>query len=695
MGILQKIFGNSTVIKAIRQPFSANVSSLFGSIYNTIFTRRDYISEYKNWVYSCCNARSEDVANIELMLFKDDERIFEHPILDLLNRVNPYMTKHDLFSATQTYKDLDGNCYWFLAREEKSNNEGEIKEIYVLRPDKVQIITNKTNPLLIEGYVYTQPDGKKIPFAPSEIIHHKNFNPAANHPFPGKGMGIVEAAHLTIYTDNQMRLYNAAFFKNSARPDGMLIPAGDSAMSPEEYKRLKEEWNEEHKGSENAHKIAIMQGGLKWEPISSSQVDMQYIDQKRFNRDEILAMFRVPKTLVGISEDVNRANADAAIYVFSLKTIKPLMQKLVDTLNEFLLPEFDEEGLRLDFKSPVPDDKDAMRADFTAGIDKWFTRNEIRAVLGLPPTENGDQFFGTFSQMPIDSIKPEDKKSIPSPKPAVKDSKPKTAGADIVDKFVAKLPKASTKGIKEVNPLAKKQYIELWKNHLQISGNALRKKLVTYFEKQEEQVQKNLREELKGFNPHEFKLKGVSDILFDKEKAVDAGISLITPFIKDYIKRSGEQATVLAGGEDFDTETPKIEKFIPKRAEYFAETVNDTTAADLMRTIQEGIEEGEDLDSISERVADVYNIAKTSRTDMIARTEVSASSNFGSIEAYKQAGIEKQQWIVVDPTDEDCLMNDGQIVKIGEPFNDGSIQPPDPHPNCECTTIPVFEDDEE
>ena len=683
---ISKVFSNFFSKKSIRQPFSNGITSMFSSIGDVFGGKRDYVAEYKNWVYSCVTARSQDVAEIGLRLFKGDQEIHEHPVLDLINKVNPYMTKHDLFNATQTYKDLDGNCYWFLAREDRADGKGEVKEIYILRPDRVQIITDKENPLLIKGYAYKQSNSAPIVFEPTEIIHHKNFNPNGNHPLPSKGMGVVEAAYSSVFTDGQMRVYNAAFFKNSARPDGMLIPSGDSAMSPEEYTRLKEEWNEEHQGSENASKIAILQGGLKWQDISRSQNDMQFIDQKRFNRDEIMAIFRVPKTLVGITEDVNRANADAAIYVFSLKTIKPLMQAIVDTLNEFLLPNFGDDRLRFEFKSPVPDDRDALRADFTAGIDKWFSRNEIRGLLGLTPTANGDQFIGTLNQIPVDNtIKPKPSKA----KKEIEIPEKKSVVDNIVDRFTAKLPK--TKGVKLIEGLAKSNYIEIWKNHLAISEAPFKKKLVAYFEKQEKEVMKNIKNEFKGLEAKEFKFKGVSDLLFDEDEAVSTGISLITPFIKEYIKKSGEQGTVLAGGNTFDLETPKIEKFIPARAKYFAESITKTTSDKLVASIQEGIDNGEDLDAISERVASIYDIAKGSRTDMIARTEVAASSNFGSTEAYLQAGVEKHQWIVVDPEDEDCLVNDGDIAKIGEPFNDGSTEAPI-HPNCQCTTLPVFAD---
>lgn len=677
------------VRKAVNIPFVGTMVNRYGGNYQGFFKKKSFLSEYKNWVYACVNARAEDVSSIQLKLMKGDQEVENHELLDVINRVNLGMTKHDLFFATQAFKDLDGNAFWFLARDGKEG-KGKIREIYMLRPDKVSIVPSKENPLLVAGYVYSSDDGSKVPFEASEILHHKTFSPTAPHPFPHKGMGVVEAAQNAVDTDNEIRAWNYSFFKNSARPDGILQGGGDSVYDDDQYKRLKEEWNAEHQGSENAHKVSILSGGLEWKEITRTQADMQFSDQMTTNRDEILALFRTPKSILGITDDVNRANADAAIYVFALRTVKPLMQHLVDTLNEFLVPEFDE-NLSFTFVSPVPEDRTATIAEYTAGIDKWLTRNEIRAREGLPPTKNGDDIMGPISLTPIDHTAPE---KVKNAKPTMK--KKKMAVTDVekaVEAFVAKLPEAQKKGLKQLTPEAKTAYIELWNKHIDTNTAPLKRKVDGFFTKQEKEVQANLREEMKGLEAKEYKFKGIDDILFDEEDAIGAGINLITPFLREYVKESGKQGTLIAGGDNFDNSTASIEKFIATRAKYFATTINETTREDLLRSIQEGIDASETLDELSTRVSTIYDAAKDYRTDRIARTEVSASSNFGAIEAYQQAGVEQHQWVVVSPNDTDCAENDGAIVKIGDSFPDGDEAPP-VHPNCVCTTVPVFNDGE-
>lgn len=672
--------------KEIQTPFVSSTASRLPMEYpGGFWKKKNFLEEYKNWPYACATARAEDVANIQLKLMKGDEEVTDDPILDLINRVNDGMTKKDLFIATQVYKDLDGNAFWFLARETtgSDNKKGDVKEIYILKPDRVHIVLDKENGLKVAGYVYAMKDGTRIPFDPEEIIHHRVFNPLAEHPFPGRGMGVVEAAAWAIDTDNEIRQWNYKFFRNSAQPKGILAFKGEGSLDPDEFKRIKEEWSVNHQGSENAYKTAIISGNMEWQETTSTQSEMEFMDQRLFSRDEILALFRTPKSILGITDDVNRANADAAIYVFALRTIKPLMQHLVDTMNEFLLPILDDtEEYHFEFVSPVPEDRAAIISEYSAGIDKWLSRNEIRAREGLPPSANGDQFFGTLAQVPIDNTIEESKKNL---KPQYK--KEKNDAEKIVDAFVAKMPKAVE--VKQLSDLAKKNHIEWWNKNIEVNSAALQRELIKYFERQEKIVQKNLRQEMKGLNPLEFKLKAVEDIVFDMPSEIQAGISLITPFIKEYIKKSGEQGTILAGGEMFDDGTASIDKFVKDRASYFSESVNNTTRDKILSQVQDGIDNSETIDQISTRISGVFEDATTSRTVMIARTEVSASSNFGATEAYSQAGIEQHQWIVVDPQDIDCSENDGAIVKIGDEFPDGDVQPP-VHPNCVCTTIPIF-----
>ena len=273
----------------VQVPFMSYFGQRVGNYLMRSTNEYKYMQEYRGWVYACITARTEGVKNIKLHLYqnlgnnKPAKEILDNPVLDLLNYVNPAMTRTQLFEATQAFLDLDGNAFWWLARA--NNGKGDIEQIYVMSPDRVTLIADTTNPLRIMGYSYTQPDGNKIPFDATEVLHFKNFNPVAVHPFPHRGMGIVEAASWAIDTENAAKEWNYNFFANSARPDGILYQEGVSTMGDDDYARLRAEWEQNHQGQTNAHKIAILSGGIKWQEISRNQKDMDFNLQRQFGRD--------------------------------------------------------------------------------------------------------------------------------------------------------------------------------------------------------------------------------------------------------------------------------------------------------------------------------------------------------------------------------------------------------------------------
>ncbi len=683
--IFQKVFSS---VKALPKKFSADAanrwSMQFGGRYAGFLKKKDYMDEYKNWVYACVNQRAKAVSSIKLVLKRGDETIDSSEIIDLINSVNKGTTKSQLFFTTQAFKDLDGNAYWYLARE--NDGKGKIKEIHILQPNKMAIVANKDNPLEVFGYVYTQQDGTKVPFTPKEILHFKNFNPNGYYPFPHKGMSVVEGAQWAIDTDNEIRTWNYSFFKNGARPDGILSTDSEGSLDEDAYKRIREAWTAMHQGSDNAYKTAILEGGMTWTKIGESQSELDFAAQKELNRDEIASIFEVPKFLIGVTDSINRATAEAATYVFSMFTVKPLMQQLVDTLNEFLLPEFGED-LHFEFVSPVSEDRASILEEYKAGFGLWLTRNDIRKRESLPLTTEGDQFLQPFNLVLGDKVIPEkEKKAIE--KPVVKDTSKMTPAEKAVESFVAKMPKAKSKGL---SIEAKSAFKLSWKALIDAHTGAFKKKLTKYFNEQEKEVLANLKTELRGLEAPEFKLKGLEDFLFDEDEAISAGISLVTPYIREYLKAGGQDAAKLTG-QAFDDSNARISKFVTERASYFAKTITETTIEDLQTQIKEGIAAGESIDDISARVAGVYDKATDYRTDMIARTEVSASANFGAVESYTQADVKQLEWTVVSPEDVDCLENEGVVVKIGDEFPSGDRQPP-VHPNCVCGLLPVFDNE--
>ena len=701
--------------QAVDTPFTALLQTKFADFFGASFRERT-LEAYRGWVFACVKAISEDVGDIKIHLMKrtadgEAEEVFDHPVLDLLKKVNPRMTKHDLFEITQAHQELEGNAFWFLARD----NAKVIREIWPLRPDRVTLIQDEQNPLMVSQYIYRQRGGQAVKFDANDIIHFSQFNNEGEYPFPVRGLGTVQAASRAIDTNFFASDWNKNFFLNSARPD--VILKSNSKLAPAEYERLKRSWDSAFRGTDKAHRPFILTGGLEIDKLTSSQKDMDFVAQLIQSRDEILAVFRVPKTVLGITDDVNRANAEATNFVFAQRTIKPKMQRVADTLTEILLPLFGVEEHWFTFDSPVPEDRDAKVKEWAAGIDKWLTRNDIRTQEGLPPTKEGDSIFQPFSIQAQDSVD-ESAKAVkkpgpqhPLPAPAAKGKKGKEAKytVDITKEHInllfAKNGKTKTKKVKVKTQPKQKVRRELtfdqvealrpiWIKQIEVNEQLLSKKLRKFFDGQQERVFEALREGLKGLKRKEYRLKQVDDLLPEFRVEVDQVIDLLSPDFLEFLRAGGQLAfDTLAIDETFEVNL-ESQEFIVDRLKVVGEQINDTTFEKIRPIIEAGIEQNQSIDTISQTLADdVFKEARGFRTDRIARTEVSEAQNFGNLEAMKQAGATRKRWVNFDPPDDHALgcTPDPLEVPIDDSFSNGLQHPPQ-HPNCVCTTIAIFED---
>ena len=369
-------------------------SPLFNQI-PPLWKQEDYLKAAKGWVYACVSAIADEIATINLQLYKRTskgiEEILEHPIIDLLNRVNDFTTKSDHFGLTQQYLELVGEAPWLLQKE-----GGIPVSMYLLRPDKLTIKFDKKK--IIGGYIYEISPGNKESFESEDIIFLKYPSPIR----PLRGRGTLEAAIQTVDLDKYAEEWNVQFFFNAARPDAILTTEGK--LTKEQRDSLHTQWKKQFQGINKRAKLAILESGLKYQQMQLTQKDMDFLEQQKFSRDKIFSIFRVPKSVIAISDNVNRANAETGAYAFARWTIRPKMKKIVEQLNEFLVPMFsDSEDLFLDFEDPVPENVEMKIKKYHEALHPqsgWMTINEVREKEGLLPVENGDSIVRPMTAMP-------------------------------------------------------------------------------------------------------------------------------------------------------------------------------------------------------------------------------------------------------------------------------------------------------
>lgn len=376
---------------------------------------QEQLVNFDQWVYACVNAIAEEVGNINLRLFqlKDGNpvELDEHVMLDLLFRVNPFQTFFDFIYLHETYMGLAGESFWLLERgKDNPKPTDEVKELWLLRPDLLEVVPDAKN--FVKGYLYRSPTGRQISLLPHEVIGFKQPNPLNIF----RGYSPIKAGAISIDVHKFSGLWNRAFFYNSARPDAVL--KAKDKLTDEQWKRLQAQWESNFGSIGKAHRVAVLEEGTEYQQISVSPKDMDFANLKNITRDEIMAIYRVPKSILGITDDVNRANAEATIFAFSRFVVKPKMQRIVDTLNEFFVPLFGDD-LWLDFDDPVPDDREKTVNEYNLGHNKWLTINDIREREGLAPIEGGDAIYQPLILLPVGSpVEPETETEQASMKPA-------------------------------------------------------------------------------------------------------------------------------------------------------------------------------------------------------------------------------------------------------------------------------------
>jgi len=400
--------------------------------FNTYSDRSSQLNAYMDWVYGAVRAIAEDAASTDLQLYVNRgstknstlhskmiytrkwakqyaakqldisyyntkgvlvkahvnqlEEIENHILLDLLHKPNPAQTKNEFLEFTFTNLELTGESFWLKER----NKQGVVIALWPLNPAKME---HKVTSNILDGWIYNN-NGKRIPVEANEIVQHKYTDPTNIW----RGMGVVKAAARSIDTDTQSADYNRRFFANNGRIDAALQTKDE--LSNESFARMKTEWNDVYGGVINAHKIAILEGGLEYKPLAITQKEMDFLESRKFNRDQILALFRVSATILGISENVNRSNAEAGEAVFAKRVLLPKLERLTSNITENLAPDFDPK-LIVSFANPVPEDKEFTLKERESAINKYRTINEIRADVGDEPLRGGDELYIPINSVPL------------------------------------------------------------------------------------------------------------------------------------------------------------------------------------------------------------------------------------------------------------------------------------------------------
>lgn len=346
-------------------------------------------------VYSCVRILSEAVAGLPLHFYRytengGKEKAVNHPLYFLLHdEPNPEMTSFVFRETLMTHLLLWGNAYAQIIR----NGKGEVIALYPLMPDRMIVDRDNQGQLYYE-YTVTINDvptmkGSMVCLQPSEVLHIPGLG------FDGLvGYSPIAMAKNAIGMAIACEEYGAKFFANGAQPNGVLEHPGilkDPA-------RVRESWQSIYGGSQNAHKIAVLEEGLKYTPISISPEQAQFLETRKFQINEIARIFRIPPHMIGDLEKSSFSNIEQQSLEFVKYTLDPWVSRWEQSLMRSLLTanekqqyfvKFNVDGLlRGDYQS-------RMNGYATARQNGWMSANDIREMENLDriPEELGGNLY--------------------------------------------------------------------------------------------------------------------------------------------------------------------------------------------------------------------------------------------------------------------------------------------------------------
>ena len=339
-------------------------------------------------VYACVRVISETIASLPLGIYETvndgNEKATDHPLYRLLHdEPNSEMTSFVFREVMLAHLLLYGNSYSQIIRSGKNQVIG----LYPLLPDHMDVDRDSKGNLT---YTYTTSDGKTVVMKPRDVLH-----------IPGLGFDGVMGYSPIALEKNAIGLgiaseeYGSKFFSNGARPSGILTHP-NTVKNP---KALRESWNSAYGGSSNSNRVAILEEGMKFEPIAIPNNEAQFLETRKFQVDEICRIFRVPPHLVGNLEHATFSNIEHQSIDFAVHTIRPWLVRIEQAMNRALLSDQEKGRFFVQFNIDG-----LMRGDYKSRMEGyaigrqngWLSANDIRALENqnpIPADQGGDAYL--------------------------------------------------------------------------------------------------------------------------------------------------------------------------------------------------------------------------------------------------------------------------------------------------------------
>jgi len=344
-------------------------------------------------VWACARLLAESVGSLPLNFFREDsagKKSKDYGELSRLfgGKVNRYQTRNEFFESLMLNLVLHGNAYALR----QYSGDGELIGLMPLMSSQVEV------KMLEDGSIvyYYKYNNDIVAYSDQRIWHNKLFGNGV------VGLSVLDYARNTIGIAIAGEDRVSQLFKNGGKPTGVLMV--DKLLKPEQREQVRNEFRDLKEG--NSDKLMVLEVGMKYEQISMSPQDIQLLESRRFQIEDICRFLGVPSVLINDTSGSTTWGSGVQQIVdgFYKLNLRPYLERIESSLIANLVPAEDRDGLeaRFDLDALLRADRDGrMAANQTAINSGQLTPNEARAFEGLPPIPGGDTLLVNSTMIPL------------------------------------------------------------------------------------------------------------------------------------------------------------------------------------------------------------------------------------------------------------------------------------------------------
>ncbi len=345
----------------------------------------EYTAMQTTAVYSCVRILSEALASLPLHIYRykgnGKERVYDHPLYHILHdEPNSEMTSFVFRETLMSHLLIWGNAYAQVIRD----GAGRVVALYPLLPNKMDVSRDKNGEIY---YTYNRTSDENPNFKDygmvllrkQDVLHIPGLG------FDGLlGYSPIAMAKNAVGMTLACEEYGASFFANGANPGGVLEHPGVL----KDPKKVRDSWNEVYRGTNNAHKVAVLEEGMKYQQIGIPPEEAQFLETRKFQINEIARLYRIPPHMVGDLEKSSFSNIEQQSLEFVKYTLDPWVIRWEQALQRSLLlpDEKKQYFIKLNVDGLLRGDYQSRMNGYSVGRQNgWLSANDIREMEDMNP----------------------------------------------------------------------------------------------------------------------------------------------------------------------------------------------------------------------------------------------------------------------------------------------------------------------